>query len=75
MRKIKGNLWNQFNTKMSQKVNKLMNPATIEGIDIDAEYQLILTKKSKLSANMREAVEYHFLNKNLKKEEVKQSEV
>lgn len=76
MRRLRSNGWNQFNAKMSQKIGKIMNERTVEGIDLEKEYQLILEKKSKLSANMREAVEYHYLHKHLKKkEEVVEAEV
>lgn len=42
----------------------------LEGIDIEEEYKLIMKKKSKLSANLRNRVVYRY-NKNQKKHEKK----
>jgi len=45
MRKLKGNNWNKFSNKMSQKINKIMSEKTIEGIDIETEYKKILADR------------------------------
>jgi hypothetical protein len=67
MKKLKGNNWNKYANKMSNKINKIMNEKLLDSINIEEEYRKIQNKESKLSANMRDAVTYQFLNKNLKK--------
>jgi hypothetical protein len=68
MRKLKGDNWNKYAKKMSQKINKIMDEETTKDFNVDEEYKLIQERKSKLSANMREAITYQFHNKNAKKD-------
>jgi hypothetical protein len=74
MKKMKSDKFNQYSKKMSQKIDKIIDPKTVEGMDIEKEYQLIQERKSKLSANMREAITYHMSVKTIQKEKDKKAE-
>ena len=69
MKKIKTDVFSQYSNKMSQKINKIMDPKTIEGLDIEEAYKLIMERKGNFSANMREAIIYHMSVKTIKAKE------